>query len=350
MNSLFKFFLAISVCFISPVYAAEAPADDVAASEIKSTGSAITPSDKASETLAVSLIDELKDKAANGDVEAQLNLGYMYLYGINGVNIDYKQALSYYEAAAAQKSAVAYNNLGSLYFSGVGTDLDKEKALHFFEEAAKLGSNDAAVNLAIISLSSGAKNKTDDDYKKIFDLLNQAQKDNNIAKFLLGYSYANGFRVEQNRVKAFQNIKAAADDKYDEAQYILADFYIKGFGTAKNYNRAIEYLQMATDQGNIDAMMKLADILAEGRIYTKDIKKAHMLYNIASVSGIKGAAEKRDALESNLPIQDLLSIQAMAEDFQAAPSQQTSFIRQTFGNSLKAYIDTYINKQEEKGE
>ena len=349
MNNLFKFLLVISVCFVSSAFASENTSDGKTVPEVKSAGSAITPSDKANETSTVNLIDELKDKAAKGDVEAQLNLGYMYLYGINGVNIDYKQALSYYEAAAAQKSAVAYNNLGSLYFSGVGTDLDKEKALYFFEEAAKLGSNDAAVNLAIISLSSGAKDKTDADYKKIFDLLNQAQKDNNIAKFLLGYSYAKGFRVEPNKIKAFQYIKAAADDKYDEAQYILADFYINGFGTAKNYNRAIEYLQMATDQGNIDAMMKLADILAAGKIYTKDVKKAHMLYNIASVSGAKGAAEKRDALEENLPIQDLLNIQSMAEDFTANPSQQTSFIRKTFGSSLKAYIDTYII-EDKKGE
>lgn len=349
MNNVFKFFLTFFVFFSLPGYAIE----DTKISDAQSTGSAITPSENTSETMAVSMIDELKTKAANGDIEAQLNLGYMYLYGINGVNIDYKQALSYYEAAAAQKSAVAYNNLGSLYFSGVGTEVDKEKALHFFEEAAKLGSNDAAVNLAIISLSSGASDKTDADYKKIFDLLNQAQKDNNIAKFLLGYAYANGFHVEQNKIKAFKNVKAAADDKYDEAQYILADFYIRGFGTAKNYNRAIEYLQMAADQGNIDAMMQLADILSEGKIYTKDIKKAHMLYNVASVSGAKGAAEKRDALEANLPIQDLLSIQAMAEDFTAAPSQQTTFIRQTFGNSLKAYIDAYINNknnEDKKGE
>ncbi len=345
MNNIFTFFLTVSIFLSLSAYASE----DVQISDTQSKGSAIIPSETKGETLAVSVIDELKDKAAKGDIEAQLNLGYMYLYGINGVNIDYKQALSYYETAAAQKSAVAYNNLGSLYFSGVGTDVDKEKALHFFEEAAKLGSNDAAVNLAIISLSSDVKDKTDADYKKIFDLLNQAQKDNNIAKFLLGYSYAKGFRVEQNKIKAFQNIKAAADDKYDEAQYILADFYIKGFGTAKNYSRAVEYLQMATEQGNIDAMMQLADILSEGKIYTKDIKKAHMLYNIASVSGAKGAAEKRDALEANLPIQDLLNIQSMAEDFTANPSQQTSFIRQTFGNSLKAYIDAYINEAK-KGE
>lgn len=356
MAVFFKYFFIGTFLFVSSVCAEEnlsVTVNNTENTEQKSDNLALVPADNSREALTTGVVDDLKDRADKGDVSALLDLGYMYLYGINGVNIDYKQALQYYEKASSLNSAVAYNNLGSLYFSGIGTDVDKKKALLFFEEAAKLGSNDAAVNLAIISLSSGPQGKTEEDYNKIFSLLKQAQKDNNIAKFLLGYSYAKGFRVEPDKIKAFKNIKAAADDKYDEAQCVLADFYIKGFGTAKNYNRAVEYLQLAVDQGNKEAMVKLADILAQGKLYTKDIKKAHILYNVASVLGAKDAAEKRDALEDNLAIQDLLSIQSMAEDFSATPSPQTSFIRQTFGNSLKAYIDAYIvplDSKTQKGE
>ncbi|MBR2273538.1 MAG: sel1 repeat family protein [Alphaproteobacteria bacterium] len=344
-----KFFYSIALMmllFISFEVQAQSTEIKESRQEVISSGTTITPSDSA-EKFSATALDELKAKAANGDVDAQLNLGYIYLYGVDGTNIDYKQALSYYEAAAAQNSAVAYNNLGSLYYSGVGTGVDVSKALHFFEEAAKLGSDDAAVNLAIISLSAGPKNKTDDDYKKIFSLLQQAQK-NNIAKFLLGYAYAKGFVVPQDNKKAFQLIKIAADDQYDEAQAVLADFYIHGRGTAKNYNRAVQYLRMAADQGNSGAIMQLADILAEGKIYTKDIKQAHIFYNVASVMGAADAAEKRDALESNLKIEDLLAIQALAEDYKMVPSKQTLFVRQTFGDSLKAYIDAYDNVNETK--
>ena len=55
--------------------------------------------------------------------------------------------------------------------------------------------------------------------------------------------------------------------------------------------------------------------------------------------GDENAAEKRDALEKQLKLEDLLAIQANAENFKPEPSKQTLFIRQTFGNSLKAYID-----------
>jgi len=321
------------------------PSSDEVSAEVSAASSAIVPSNavKATDSTEDKDIENLKNKAAEGDVEAQLNLGYIYLYGANGTNIDYKQALSYYEAAAAQNNPVALNNLGSLYFSGIGTDVDYAKALHFFEEAAKQGSSDAAVNLAIIYLGADDKDKTPEKFTKIFDLLKQAQKDNTIAKYLLGYSYLRGFGTKQNYSKAFQLIKPLADEQYDEAQFVLAEFYINGRGATKNYNRAIQYLQSAVTQGNLPSMMQLASILTEGKIYPKDIKKAHILYNVASVMGADGAAEKRDALEETLSIEDLLAVQSSAEDYKPEPSEKTKFIRQTYGESLKLYIDNNIN-------
>lgn len=284
-------------------------------------------------------IEELKEKAEKGDVEAQLDLAYLYLYGNDNVAIDYAQSFAYYQKAAEQKSSVALNNLGSFYFNGIGTPVNYTKAIEYFDEAARLGSDDAAITLAIIYLGSDIKGKSKDDLKKVLTLLEQAQKNNDIAKYLLGYFYFKGFLVKQDYTKAFSLIKASADAGYDEAQLILADFYINGWGTPKNYNRAVQFLKNAAAQGNAEAMLKLGDILAHGKIYTRDIKAAHIQYNIASVMGMEEAAEKRDDLEKNIKIEDLLSIQSEAEDYVPAPSEQTLFIRQTYGNSLKAYID-----------
>ena len=293
-------------------------------------------------------LDELKKKAESGDVQSQLDLGYMFLYGENGVNVDYKQAIMYYEMAARKNNAVALNNMGSLFFNGIGTEVDYVKAISYFEEAAKQGSNDAALNLAIIYLGDNKKNKSQEDWNKIYDLLNQAQKSNYAAKYLMGYAYYIGFLVEQNYIEAFKLIKEAADNNYDEAQYILSDLYISGKGTTKNYAKAVNYLRAAAYQGNLEAIMKLADILAEGTIYTKNIMSAHVLYNVAAVMGASGAAEKRDNLEKLLKIEELLQVQANAENFKQEPSNNTTFIRQTFGNSLRAYIDMnmYVDNNE----
>ena len=344
MRNIFTFVLCLGLLIGHNSFAQNIAKTDTNPGTQASTGSAEKNENSNSLSQAYD-IEDLKKKATEGDVDAQLNLGYIYLYGIDGNNVDYKQALTYYEMAAEQNSAVAYNNLGSLYFSGIGTDVDYPKAIHFFEEATKLGSYDAAVTLAIIQLGDTSHPKTAEEYEKILELLTMAEPENNIAKYLLGYSYMTGFLVKQNYKKAFSLIKASADDKYDEAQYILADFYINGWGTTKNYTQAVNSLSAAVQQGNADAMMKLADILSEGKIYKKDINRAHILYNVASVNGAQDAAQKRDQLEENLKIEDLLVIQAKAENYKPNPSDKTKFIRQTYGNSLKSYIDSNITKE-----
>ncbi|WP_164699297.1 tetratricopeptide repeat protein, partial [Aliarcobacter skirrowii] len=69
-----------------------------------------------------------EDLAKKGDIEAQLNLGYMYHYG-KGVSLDYKKAIELYEKAATQGYAMAQNNLGVMYRDGEGVKQDYKKAI-----------------------------------------------------------------------------------------------------------------------------------------------------------------------------------------------------------------------------
>lgn len=295
---------------------------------------------KAENSFTNTPIEDLKKKADNGDVSAQLDLGYMFLYGINGTTVNYQQSFHYYNLAAENKNPVALNNLGSLYFNGIGTNVDYPKAIDYFRKAAEYGSDDAAVNLAIIFLSSNKKINSPEIYEEIHSLLEKSAQKNNIAKYLLGYSYYAGFDVKKDYKKAFDYIKLVADKaEYDEAQLILSDLYIKGHGTPKNYTRAVQYLESASDQGNAEAMVRLGDIYSHGILYKQDILRAHYYYNIASFMGRDDAAGKRDILEKNIKIEDLLSIQSEAEDYKPEPSEQTAFVRKTYGNSLKIYID-----------
>lgn len=346
-------FMLISSAYAQNLYSSAASAEIVSHSNGKAT---VTKTDKITSTSGKSFdennnsipskpisIEDLLTKAEQGDVDAQLDLGYNYLYGVNGVNTDYAKALHFYKLAAKQMNPVALNNLGSLYFNGLGTNANHSLAIKYFNAAAQLGSNDAAVNLAIIYLGSAQDAESDANFEKAFQLLEQAQSTNNSAKFLLGYAYYKGVFVDTDFNKAFQLIKAAADAQYDEAQFTLAQLYIDGNGTPKNYNKAIQYLQNAAEQGYPDALMLLADIYTEGKIYNMNIKQAYILYNLASVLDIKDAADKRDELEKRLGINDILSIQKETENYQFKPSELTQFIRKTFGNSLHIFIDANTN-------
>ncbi len=275
--------------------------------------------------------------AEEGNLESQLALGYMYLYGENGVTSDYAKAFKYYEMAAAQNDKIALNNLGSLYFNGIGTEVNYVKAAELFAQAAKLGSDDAAVNLAFIYLSG---NNQSQNQQEAIELFRQAANaGNNTARFMLGYAYYKGFQVQQDYYKAVELMKISSDAQFDEAQYVLALMYINGQGIAKNYGNAVKYLSAAATQGNVPALMKLADILTEGTMYPRNLVRAHIMYNVASVLGAPDAAQKRDDLEQKLKLEELLPAQTAAEKFQPKPSELTSYIRQTFGNNIRRYID-----------
>ena len=288
-------------------------------------------------------LQKLLRLADEGNANAQLSLGYMYLYGTDGVNVDHAQAFKYYEMAAAQDNKIALNNLGSLYFNGIGTQTNYLKAAQLFARAAELGSDDAAVNLAFIYLSGSNQNKNLDDAVKL--LQQAADAGNNTAKFMLGYAYYRGFRVPQDYYKAVSLIRDAAAVNFDEAQYMLALMYINGQGIAQNYGNAIKYLRAAVSQGNVNAITTLADILTQGTMYPRNLIQAHILYNIASVYGAQGAAEQRDALAGKLKIEELLPAQAQAEAFKAKPSELTAYIRQTFGNNIRRYIDENLKQK-----
>lgn len=277
--------------------------------------------------------------ANEGKLEDQLNLGYMYLYGTNGVNQDYDEAFKYYTMAASQNDPIALNNLGSLYFNGIGTKRDIPSAIDLFTRSADLGNDNAATNLAFIYLQGGAK-----DVKRNLMAINlfkaSAEKGNSIAKFMLGYAYYKGFVVEKNYVEAFKLIKESAlsKGKLDEAQLILAEMFASGHGTVQNYSNSVKMYREAVNQGNFEAYVKLANIYQEGKMYPQNLVLAHALYNIASVNNPQ-AATFRDNISKKLKLEDLTLAQTNAQEFVAKPSELTKYVRDTFGSNIRKYID-----------
>lgn len=287
-----------------------------------------------------SKIEQLVKLADSGDANALLTLGYSYLYGDNGVAVDYDKAFEYYARAAMLNDNVGLNNLGSLYYSGIGIDRNIAKAAILFEKSAKLGNAEAAVNLGFILITG---NGVAVNAPQAMDLFEQAaQSGNPTASFMVGYAYYVGKLRPKDYAKAASFMRVAAQNNYDDAQYVLSKMYINGWGMPQNYGNAVKNLRGAVSQGNVPAMVDLGDIFALGEKYTKDIQGAHVLFNLAAVRGANGAVEKRDLLESKLKITELLQAQAEAENFKEKPSELTSYIRKTFGRNIKSYIDTAL--------
>lgn len=288
-------------------------------------------------------LENLQALADMGDVNALLNLGYMYLYGKDGVEMNYKKAFEYYQRAAMYNDDIALNNLGSIYYSGIGVRKNLSKAVELFSKASELGNIEASVNLAIIYLT---KDSALNNPREAISLLKTAANEgkNATARYLLGYAYYKGLEVPQNSKKAIALISEAAKQKYDEAQYMMGYMYLYGIGVTQNYNNAIKYFTQAAKQGNLSSITELAEIYAQGKRYKKDLYQAHIFYNVASVNGVPSAAAKREAVAGKLKLEEILQAQAEAEHYKIEPSRLTSYIRNTFGYNLAHYIDDNMHQ------
>jgi len=93
-------------------------------------------------------IEKLRQKAEEGDADAQFNLGIMYDNG-KGVEQDYKEAVKWFRKVAEQGYADGQFGLGVMYAEGQGVEQDYKEAVKWFREAAEQGDAKAQYNLGV---------------------------------------------------------------------------------------------------------------------------------------------------------------------------------------------------------
>lgn len=98
-------------------------------------------------------LSDLTKLADEGDPIAQNNLGYSYLYGLDGVK-DLDKAIYYLNAAAAQGQVNAMTTVGWFYFTGeFGAPKDNEQALYWNQRASEAGFTIGSYNLGFFYYS-----------------------------------------------------------------------------------------------------------------------------------------------------------------------------------------------------
>ncbi|WP_295698474.1 tetratricopeptide repeat protein, partial [uncultured Neisseria sp.] len=92
---------------------------------------------------------ETLQAAEQGNAQAQLNLGLMYVNG-QGVRQDYTQAAQWYRRAAEQGVAQAQYALGVMYENGQGVHQDYTQAVQWYRRAAEQGDANAQYTLGVM--------------------------------------------------------------------------------------------------------------------------------------------------------------------------------------------------------
>jgi TPR repeat protein len=82
-------------------------------------------------------LDHFRAAAVAGDADAMYYTGVMYNEAEGIAKADQKEAIRWYEKAAAREQPKALTAMGRLYVTGYGVERDPKKALELFERAVK---------------------------------------------------------------------------------------------------------------------------------------------------------------------------------------------------------------------
>eukprot|EP00808_Paulinella_micropora_P013926 g14856.t1 len=190
--------------------------------------------------------------------ETQVQLGYRYLLGQQGVPRDLAKAVELWTAAAAD-SAVAQYHLGWAHWYGLGLTENETKGEQLMLQAAT----------------------------RLEELkeLTQGTQRNGMAMFCVARIYHFGQFVETNEKLAVEWYEKAAGAGNALAQNSLGVCYHDGQGVQKDFKKAVEWWTEAAEAGDALAQYNLGECYYHGQGVQKDFKKAVEWYTKAAEAG-----------------------------------------------------------------
>ena len=166
----------------------------------------------------------MKRVEANDPI-AIFNLGFYYRNGTYGFPQDYEKALEHWHRAAELGSAEAYTNIGYAFIHGEGVEVDKKKAVHYWELAAIGGVVTARFNLGAHEENAG------------------------------------------NMDRALKHYMISAKSGHSKSLGFIKDLYLDGHATKEDYTKALQLYQTYLAEIKSDQRDQAAAAKEENRYY-----------------------------------------------------------------------------------
>ena len=172
-------------------------------------------------------------------------------------NMSHEEAITILTSYATNDTnAVAMNALGNVYASGIGTCIDMDKAVHWYEMAAANGMLIAYHNLGMIF--KNATNGVEQDFTKACSYFSKgAAEGSPVCNYNYGFMLYKGLGCSQDYGKAVECFKKAAAYKHAASLYMLGLCYRNGYGVDADNGVAKDYLVQSANLGHNDAIDEL---------------------------------------------------------------------------------------------
>lgn len=158
--------------------------------------------------------------------------------------------------------------MGYMFYQGIGTEQDMEKALEYLKKATVKGHTYAEWLIGKIYLEKGKREEGINWLKKA------AEHENPLAQYTIGKLYLKGEEVEKDPMKAKELFQKAAQQEHEYAQYYLGKMYLLGEDTGQNIEEAVKWFEKASENGNQYAQYQLGKIYLTGINGNQNMKKA----------------------------------------------------------------------------
>ena len=242
-------------------------------------------------------VAQVQQAAVDGDLPAQVRLGYFLSRGNSGLPRDNTAAVQWWRRAADKGDPDGIVSLGLAYHIGIGVMRDEIEAANLYKKSALLGLPQAQYFLGM-RLSTGNGVKLDYTDAARWHRMAAVQGDRG-AQYQLGCLLYQGFGVERDQVEAVQWWRKAAENGDLSAQLALAEACIMGKGTPKNEAEGIKWERKAADGGESQAQFQVGYRLDHGTGVQKDEREAVKWYRRSANSGNKEAQKRLTELEAN---------------------------------------------------
>jgi uncharacterized protein len=219
--------------------------------------------------------NEWKAAAAQGQAEAEFDLGVLYAQG-RGVRRDLTEAEQWYRKAADQGNAEAEFALGQMYSRGWGVPRDEADAIRWFQMANAPETDGPATDWAVIE----------------------------------------GYGVQQDQRQAAYWYEQAAQKGHAEAQYNLARLYAAGKGgVPHDEDQAVRWTRASAGRGYAPAQAALGTRYARGQGMDRDDKRAYFWLTLAYLHGEKSVEKLRGEEAAKLSPDDVSATDKSAQNW-----------------------------------
>ena len=204
--------------------------------------------------------------------------------------------LMLFDLADNGKNAEAQNILGVCYFSGSNVEIDMQKAMEYFHDAAEQEHSGAMRNLAIVM-----EGMDDPDKNKIISLYEKAaEKNDAYAINNLAVSYLTGDGIRKDTKQAVKLFEKAVKLGDDYAMVNLANCYAFGNGVKFSEKEAFKLYEKAAEKGNIEGLRNAAECLLVGKGTKQNLETALSYFTKAAQLGDIKSQQRAEEISEKL--------------------------------------------------